>query len=81
MNPSNSFKSMTNEGFFSYIFNFSKAGPMAHPIIVHAVCKYLKETVQTGEPPDSGIEFINQKSWYKACAQLKEEFDAKYGPT
>lgn len=73
-------KEMSNEEFFEYIFNYSKAGPFVQVIAVHAIMSFLENEVSQPRPEkDNSWSIINRQAWYDACVILKKEFDEKYG--
>jgi hypothetical protein len=78
----NDFKKMSNEEFLSYVLNFSKAGPLAHGILIHAIISYTHRISNLSREEFSKRQdfgFFSPEAWYDACVILKDEFEAKYG--
>jgi hypothetical protein len=76
MQNNKSVKKMSNEEFLSHICSYSKAGPMAQIIMVHAILSYLrtKDTAML----DNLDNLFDKKAWVKACEILEKEFKEKY---
>lgn len=72
-------KVMSNEEFFSHMFNYSKAGPLVHGIIVTSLMAHLKQVVSVPAVAGASGGFINPNEWHRLCGIVLKEFEEKYG--
>ena len=73
-------KNMHNDEFISHLMNYSKAGPMAQMVIIHAIDSYITAVTKNPLVVKDLPGIINKESWVKTCKILKKEIDEKYNP-
>ena len=72
-------KRLDNVQFLTRVMNFSPKGGLVQAFIVEAIRAYCEAIVKEPKPSETGDGVISRVAWWELAADVKRQFDEKYG--